>query len=205
MPLSWRRLSVPLAFAAGLLIVSFGLWWQQGILGEIGLTFLKVGAIAFGNGATILPVMQQAVVDVRHWLSGPEFAAAIAFGQITPGPVLNSATFVGYQVAGLAGALLATAAIFAPGIVFTMLFAELFVHVRHLAPVRAAIRGVMAAFVGMLAWVGVSLGQHVAARPAAYVLVAATLVVVRMLQWDSLKVFAVGLLLWAAALNFGLA
>lgn len=203
-PLDWRRLTVPLAFAAGLLLVAFSLWQMTGTLGDIGLTFLKIGAIAFGNGATILPVMQQAVVDTRHWLSGPEFAAAIAFGQITPGPVLNSATFVGYQVAGLAGALLATATIFAPSIVFTMLFAELFIHVRHLAPVRAAIRGVMAAFVGMLGWVCVSLGTHLGHRPAAYVLVVVTVVAVRHLKWDMLKVFGVGLLLWASLVYFSL-
>jgi chromate transporter len=176
-----------------------------GITSDIGLAFLKVGAIAFGNGATILPVMQQMVVDEQHWLTGPEFAAAIAFGQVTPGPILNSATYVGYQVAGLGGALVATVAIFAPGITFTMIFAELFVHVRHLAPVRAAIRGVMAAFVGMLAWVVVSLGLHIADRPAAWVLVAATLFAVRFLKWDMLRVLGASLLLWEALLYGGLA
>lgn len=199
--LNWRRLSLPLLCAAGLLVVALVLTLRPGITSEIGLAFLKVGAIAFGNGATILPVMQQMVVDEQYWLSGPEFAAAIAFGQVTPGPILNSATYVGYQVAGL----VATLAIFAPGITFTMICAELFVHVRHLAPVRAAIRGVMAAFVGMLAWVVVSLGLYIADRPAAWVLVAATLFAVRFLKWDMLKVLGASLMLWAAALQLGLA
>jgi chromate transporter len=149
--------------------------------------------------------MQQAVVDEHHWLSGPQFAAAIAFGQITPGPMLNSATFVGYQVAGLSGALVATVAIFAPSVVMTMIFTELFVHVRHLAVVRAAIRGVMAAFVGMLAWVAISLGFYVSTQPAAWALVATTLLGVRALKWDTLAVFGIGLLFWVAMLNLGLA
>lgn len=203
--LSWRRLAFPSLCAAVLAVAALALVGNPGALGNIGLTFMKIGSIAFGNAATILPIMQQAVVDEHRWLTGPEFAAAIAFGQITPGPILNSATFVGYHVAGFPGALLATAAIFSPSIVMTMVFTELFVHVRHLAPVRAAIRGVMAAFVGMLAWVVVSLGHYIADRPAAWVPAAATLFAVRILKWDMLKVLGAGLLLWAAMLYGGLA
>jgi chromate transporter len=204
--LSWQRLAVPLLLGAGLIALAFALAIEtdaNGSAGELALVFMKIGSIAFGNAATILPVMQQAVVEQHHWLNGPQFAAAIAFGQITPGPMLNSATFVGYQVAGLAGALAATAAIFAPSVVMTMIFTELFVHVQHLAPIRAAIRGVMAAFVGMLGWVAISLGHPLADRPFAWLLAAATLVALRTLKWDTLKVFALGLLLWATALQWG--
>jgi len=206
--LSWRRLGPPLLLGAGLVVIAFALAFTSGSgdgPGDLALVFMKIGSIAFGNAATILPVMQQAVVEQHRWLDGPQFAAAIAFGQITPGPMLNSATFVGYQVAGLAGALASTAAIFAPSVVMTMIFTELFAHVRHLAPIRAAIRGVMAAFVGMLAWVGISLGQPLADRPVAWLFVAATVVALRTLKWDTIRLFAVGLLLWAAALNAGLA
>ncbi|MDP2822451.1 MAG: chromate efflux transporter [Sulfuritalea sp.] len=203
--LSWRRLAPPLLLGAGLLAIAFALAFRPGTMSDLALAFMKIGSIAFGNGATILPIMQQVVVDQYHWLDGPQFAAAIALGQITPGPILNSATFVGYQVAGLAGALAATAAIFAPSVVMTMVFTELFVHVRHLAPIRAAIRGVMASFVGMLVWVAVSLGQSLADRPVAWLLVAAAMAALRILQWDTIRLFAVGLLLWAAALQSGLA
>lgn len=202
--LSWRRLAFPLLCATVLAVTALALVSTPGVLSDIGLTFMKIGSIAFGNAATILPIMQQAVVDEHRWLTGPEFAAAIAFGQITPGPILNSATFVGYHVAGLPGAVLATAAIFSPSIVMTMVFTELFVHVRHLAPVRAAIRGVMAAFVGMLAWVVVSLGHNIADRPAAWGLVAATLFAVRFFKWGMLKALCASLLLWAAMLYGGL-
>ena len=203
--LSWRRLAIPLLCTIGLVSTALLLALNPGVMSDIGLTFMKIGSIAFGNAATILPIMQQAVVDEHHWLTGPQFAAAIAFGQITPGPMLNSATFVGYHVAGLPGALAATAAIFAPSVVMTMIFTELFVHIRHVAAVRAAIRGVMAAFVGMLAWVAISLGLYIVAQPAAWVLVAATLLGVRTLKWDTLTVFGIGLLLWMATLSLGLA
>jgi len=203
--LSWRRLATPLLLGAGLLAIAFALAFRPGTLSDLALAFMKIGSIAFGNAATILPIMQQVVVDQHHWLDGPQFAAAIALGQLTPGPILNSATFVGYQVAGLAGALAATAAIFAPSVVMTMVFTELFVHVRHLAPIRAAIRGVMAAFVGMLAWVAISLGQPLAGKPVTWLLVAAAVLGLRVLQWDTIRLFAAGLLLWAAALQAGLA
>jgi len=203
--LSWRRLATPVLLGVGLVAIAFVLAFRSGTMSDLALAFMKIGSIAFGNGATILPIMQQVVVDEHHWLDGPQFAAAIALGQVTPGPILNSATFVGYQVAGLAGALAATAAIFAPSVVMTMVFTELFVHVRHLAPIRAGIRGVMAAFVGMLAWVAISLGQPLADRPLAWLLVAATVVALRILQWDTIRLFALGLLLWAAALQLGLA
>lgn len=203
--LSWRRLAPPLLLGAGLLAIALALAFRPGSMSDLALAFMKIGAIAFGNGATILPIMQQVVVDQYHWLDGPQFAAAIALGQITPGPILNSATFVGYQVAGLAGALAATAAIFAPSVVMTMVFTELFVHVRHLAPIRAAIRGVMAAFVGMLAWVAISMSQPLADKPAAWLLAVAAVAALRILQWDTIRLFAAGLLLWAAALQSGLA
>jgi len=203
--LSWRRLAIPLLCAGGLIATALALALSPSVMSDLALVFMKIGSIAFGNAATILPIMQQAVVDEHHWLTGPQFAAAIAFGQITPGPMLNSATFVGYQVAGLPGALAATAAIFAPSVVMTMIFTELFVHIRHLGAVRAAIRGVMAAFVGMLAWVAISLGLDIAGQPAAWMLVAATLLGVRALKWDTLTVFGTGLLLWAAMLTLNLA
>jgi chromate transporter len=204
--LAWDRLMIPLLMGAGLLAISFVLAFNisTNTPGELALVFMKIGSIAFGNAATILPVMQQAVVEQHHWLSSPQFAAAIAFGQITPGPMLNSATFIGYYVAGLAGALVATAAIFAPSVVMTMIFTELFVHVRHLAPIRAAIQGVMAAFVGMLVWVAVSLGAPLADKPVAWMLIAGTLVALRILKWDTLRLFVVGLLFWSAAMGLGL-
>lgn len=206
--LAWRRLATPALLGAGLIAVALALAVATGPdhgPGALALVFMKIGSIAFGNAATILPVMQQAVVEQQHWLTAPQFAAAIAMGQITPGPILNSATFVGYHVAGLAGALAATLAIFAPSVVMTMLFTELFVHVRHLAPIRAAIRGVMATFVGMLVWVAISLGRLLAEQPAAWLLAAAAVAALRFLKWDTLRLFAAGLLLWAAVLHAGLA
>lgn len=197
-PLPWRRLIAPALLGVGLLAMALMAAWDSRPLSQLLLTFMKIGSIAFGNGSTILPIMQQAVVTEHHWLDPAQFSAAIALGQITPGPILNSATFVGYQVAGLAGALVSTFAIFAPSVLMTMAFTEIFTHVRHLAPVRGAIRGVMASFVGMLAWVTVSLGEGVFTQPVTFILAAGALVALRYLRWDTLRVFGIGLLAWVA-------
>lgn len=76
--------------------------------------FLKAGAFNFGTGLAIVPMLAHDVVDRLHWLTHEQFMDALAFGQITPGPVVITSTFIGYKVAGLTGACVATAAVFAP-------------------------------------------------------------------------------------------
>jgi len=195
--LNWSRLVPPAIIGAGL--VAVGLWAASHAspLYDLTAAFMKIGAVAFGNGATILPVMRQTVIDVHHWVTPAQFATAVGFGQITPGPMLNSATFIGYQVAGSGGALVATFAIFAPSIAMTLVFTELFAHVRHLAPIQGAIRGVMAVFVGLLAGITLDLGEHALINPMAFVFAAGALVTLRWLRWDITVVLAGGLAAWA--------
>jgi len=76
---------------------------------------LKAGALAFGTGFAILPLLQRDFVDYNHWITKQQFLDAIAFGQLTPGPVSVTVTFIGYRVAGIWGALLATIGIYLPG------------------------------------------------------------------------------------------
>src|SRR6266487_4106062 len=80
----------------------------------LGLFFLKAGAFIFGSGLAIVPFLREGVVHQHHWLTQRQFLDAVAMGLLTPGPVVISATFIGYLVGGLAGALVATVAIFTP-------------------------------------------------------------------------------------------
>ena len=80
-------------------------------------SFLKVGMFGFGGGFAMVPLMQNVAVFQNSWLSPVQFAAAIALGQVTPGPVAISATFIGYKVAGFPGAVVATIAVFTPSLV----------------------------------------------------------------------------------------
>lgn len=192
----WPKLIVPASICAGLAILALWAGYHPSLLGELVAVFMKIGAVAFGNGTTILPVMQQAVVTEHHWLTPAQFGTAVGLGQITPGPVLNSATFVGYLVAGPSGALAATFAIFAPNFAMTLVFTELFAHIRHLGPVQGAIRGVMAVFVGLLAGITLDLGQQTLTQPSTVAFAAVALVALRYFKWDVLVVLAGGLLAW---------
>ena len=145
---SRRRLALSLLpgllVAAGAAVAAVA----SGRLAVLVADMAKIGTIALGNGTTVLPVLRADVVASHHWLTPQQFAAGVGLGQATPGPILITATFVGFRVAGWWGALLATAAIFAPSIAMTTVAAEVYPYLRRLTRVRGAIRGVMAAFVG---------------------------------------------------------
>jgi len=82
--------------------------------------FLRLGAITFGGGYVMIPLLEAEVVHNHQWLTHQEFADATTLGQVTPGPVLITATFVGYRVAGTLGALVATISIFLPSFLMTI-------------------------------------------------------------------------------------
>ena len=164
--------------------------------GLMGLIFFKIGSVAFGNGATILPLIQVDVVDARHWLTFAQFTDGIALGQITPGPFLITAAFVGYKLAGIAGAALATFAMFSPSFAMTLIFTELFGHFREIRAVRGALSGVMASFVGLLCVTVLALGGDAAKSPVLLALGAAALVALRYLKLHVLWVFGGGIVLW---------
>src|SRR5581483_11769479 len=102
---------------AGLALPVIGL----GALGTLTLFFLKAAAFTFGSGLAIVPFLHEGVVDTYHWLNERQFLDAVAMGIISPGPVVIMATFVGYLAAGLAGAVLATFAVFFPVWVFNVI------------------------------------------------------------------------------------
>ena len=190
---------VPAAVVAGGAIVAAV---SPGPLAAVTADMAKIGAPAFGNGTTILPVLQQDVVSVHHWFTPQAFGAGIAFGQATPGPILITAAFVGFQVAGWWGGILAAVAIFAPSVAMTVIAAEIYPLLRRLARVQGAMRGIMAAFVGLLASVALSLGHQIQGVPAALVLAAGALAAVRG-KWNLLLVFGAGLAAWAIYLALG--
>ena len=113
--------------------------------------FFKTGCLVFGSGLVIVPFLKAYVVDQYHWLGSREFLDAVAIGMISPGPVVISATFVGFLVAGFPGALAATAGIFAPAILFTVLATPLLLRWADHPRVRGFLRGITVAVVGVLA------------------------------------------------------
>ena len=194
---SSKRLVVSLIPAVVVVLGVVAAVLATGALASLIADMAKIGTVAFGNGTTILPVLQQDAVATHHWLSPQAFSAGVALGMVTPGPFLITAAFVGFQVAGWWGGILATVAIFAPSVAMTTVAAELYPSLRHLAVVRGAIRGIMAAFVGLLAIVVLSLGRFVIPVPAAEVLAGAALIATRRFKWNLLLVFGVGVALWS--------
>jgi len=199
---TWLPITATAAVVVGA-AVGAGLW--GGTVGAMTLSFFKIGSVAFGNGATIMPLIQADAVTHYHWLTTSQFADGIALGQITPGPFLITAAFVGYKIGGVWLALLATFAIFAPSFAMTLVFTEVFEHLHTLAWVRGALAGILAAFVGLLAVVTLQLGSVTGGRPGLLTLAAAAFVAVRFLKLDVLWVFGGGLGLWAVLHAFGLA
>ena len=119
-------------------------------LAHLFATFSGMSLTLFGGGYVFIPMIQKIVVESYRWISAEQFNAAIAVGQITPGPILVSATFIGYNVAGVAGAVGATVGIFAPPAMLIVLAAHWLDRVRESRFLRRVLRGVRAAVCGMI-------------------------------------------------------
>jgi chromate transporter len=139
-----RWLPVPLP------IGTFGVLAGGGVLLSLGLFFLKTGALVFGSGLAIVPFLRQGVVDQHHWLTQPQFLDAVAMGMITPGPVVISAGFIGYLIAGFTGAVVATVAIFIPIYLAVVIPGRWFLRHRDNKQVKAFVSGATAAAAGAL-------------------------------------------------------
>ena len=119
----------------------------------LGLTFLKIGALLYGSGYVLVAFLQRDFVDNLGWLTEQQLLDAIAIGQLTPGPVFTTATFVGYITGGFPGAFIATAAIFAPGFLYVAMVNPLLPRLRGNIVASALIDGVNIAAIGLMAGV----------------------------------------------------
>jgi chromate transporter len=125
---------------------------------ELFLFFLKIGAVLYGSGYVLFAYLEGGLVERLGWLTQPELLDAVALGQLTPGPVLSTATFIGYVVAGLPGAAVATVGIFLPSFLFVLLLNPLVPKLRRSAWMGAFLDAVNVAAVGLMAAVTFELG-----------------------------------------------
>ncbi len=128
-------------------------------LTHLGLIFLKIGSILFGSGYVLLAFLRPDLVERTGWLTDGELLDAVAVGQLTPGPVLTTATFVGFLVAGAPGAIVATIAIFLPSFVFVALSNPLIPRLRRSAWAGGFLDGANAASIALMANVAWQLGR----------------------------------------------
>jgi chromate transporter len=158
---------------------------------DLATLMLKVDIFAFGGGFASVPLMLHEIVDVRHWLDSKTFMDGIALGQVTPGPIVITATFVGYQVAGVVGAVVGTIGMFAPSFLMVLVTVPHFDRLQHSLWFRRALRGVLASFVGLLMAVTIHFGVVVSwSIPA--VLIAAVAFTALRLKIDILWVVLAG-------------
>ncbi len=122
----------------------------------------KVGALSYGGGFVIIPLMQHDAVHTYHWMSGAQFLSAVALGQVTPGPVVQTVAVVGFAAAGVGGGLLASLVAFAPSFLFVLAGARHFAALRRNARVQAFLTGAGPAAIGAIAGATVPLGLELA-------------------------------------------
>ncbi|WP_096233493.1 chromate transporter [Thermoanaerobacterium sp. RBIITD] len=115
-------------------------------------SFFKIGLFSFGGGYAMLPLIQQEVVNANNWLTTKEFINVVAISQVTPGPVaINTATYVGYKVAGIIGSTFATVGVVLPSVIIILTMSKFFFKFRNNKYVDAAFTGLRPAVVGLIA------------------------------------------------------
>jgi chromate transporter len=128
-----------------------------GLLSVAWLAF-KVGALSYGGGFVIVPLMQHDAVHTYHWMTSAQFLSAVALGQVTPGPVVQTVAVVGYAAAGVGGGLLASAVAFTPSFVFVLVGGPRFDQLRRNASIQAFLTGAGPAAIGAIAGATIPLG-----------------------------------------------
>jgi chromate transporter len=145
-------LALPILSTSSVIAAPFG-------LGALFLVFLKIGAVLYGSGYVLLAFLRADLVDRLHWLTEAQLLDAVAVGQVTPGPVFTTATFVGYLLGGLAGSAVATAGIFLPAFLFVAASGPLVPRLRRSRIAGAFLDGVNVASLALMAVVTWHLGR----------------------------------------------
>ena len=119
---------------------------------QLFLSYLKIGFFGFGGGYAMLSLIQNEIVEQRGWLTATQFADIVAVSQITPGPIaINSATYIGYTVAGIAGSVIATFAVCLPSLTLMLLLTRFFLRHRENRYIQTVVKAVTPIVVGMIA------------------------------------------------------
>ena len=125
---------------------------------QLFLSFLQIGLFSFGGGYAAMPLIQNQVVDIYHWLSLAEFTDLVTISQMTPGPIaINSATFVGMKIAGIPGAIVATLGCILPSCILVTILAYIYIKYRHLKTIQDILKVLRPAVISLIAVAGLSI------------------------------------------------
>jgi chromate transporter len=165
------------------------------VLLRLFLTMLKIGTVLYGSGYVLAAFLDADFVQRLHWLTTQQLLDAVTIGQVTPGPLFTTATFVGYIVAGVPGAVVATIGIFLPALVFGALLDRLVRWIRARTWASAALDGINAAALALMAGVAVRLGHTALVDPLTIVVAVVALVLLWRLRLNSAWVVLGGALI----------
>ena len=153
------------------------------------LTFLKIGAFTFGGGYAMIPLIQRETVETRKWITDEDVLEIIAIAESTPGPIaINSATFVGWRVAGIPGAACATFGVILPSLVIILIISGLLEAFQHLKPVEYAFFGIRAGVLALVLKALWSMYRRCPKGAVSYVIAAGAFVLAAVLKVNVLVV-----------------
>jgi chromate transporter len=161
-----------------------------GLLSLVWVAF-KVGALAFGGGFVIIPLIQSDAVDHYHWLTGQQFLNAVALGQVTPGPVVQTVAVIGYAAAGVGGGLLAALVAFSPSFAFVLVGAGRFDRLRENAAAKAFLNGAGPAAIGAIVGAAIPLARALSDRWQ-YGVLAGAFALLFWLRWGVVRTLLAG-------------
>jgi chromate transporter len=163
-------------------------------LARVAALFAGIGTFTFGGGLSIIALMEEHVVHRLHWLTPREFVDGLALGQLTPGPIIMLAAYVGYKTLGVGGAVVAAAASFLPSFAMMLALLPAFDRIRNLMWARAVIQGIVPGVIGVMAVVLVRMAPHAAPDAPAVIALIVTTAVLFVWRFAPLKTMAGGAL-----------
>jgi chromate transporter len=161
-------------------------------LGTLAATFFKVGLVFFGGGFVLVPILHHRLVTDLHWLSPREFIDGVAISNLTPGPIAVLATFAGFHLAGIPGALVATAALMAPSVILMLAISRQYERFRHDYRAQRLLSGLNPAITGLILSTAILLGGGVFTSWQRWLLGAACLLIMRGLHWPPVILLGIG-------------
>jgi chromate transporter len=147
------------------------------ILWELFFTFFKISPVSFGGGYAMIPLLERAVTEKKQWVEKKDIADVLVLAQTVPGSIaVNTATFIGYRIAGLPGALAGTLGIITPTFFIIVALAALFMNFQHEPLVEAAFMGIRPAIVALIAYAAITIGKSAVSNTMTVVIAVSALV-----------------------------
>ena len=175
-----------LGFSGGALAAAGTAGVVKATLAELGFVFLKIGSVLFGTGYVLVAYLERELVNERFGITIEQLLDAVAAGNVTPGPILSTAAFLGYLLHGVPGAAIASAGIFLPSFIFVVLLAKILWRLRASQRMGNFLDAVNASSVGLMAAVTVTLAQNTLFQWQSAVLAALAMVLLVVLKWSPL-------------------